>query len=131
LLALRGDHWLAKKKQIRCADLSGQNFILCYRRDGKSPLDDHRKAILEKGAFRLEAVQKAPGFITVIGLVAAGSGVALVPESFHYMKLPSVVFRPLADIELVSELAVAYRRDERSPAVRRFLADLSTENFDR
>ena len=54
-----------------------------------------------------------------------------VPESLHYMNVPSVVFRPLADIELVSELAVAYQRDERSPAVNCFLADLSTGHFDR
>jgi DNA-binding transcriptional LysR family regulator len=44
LLALRDDHRLAKKKEIRCADLSGQNFISYYRKDGKSPLDGHRKA---------------------------------------------------------------------------------------
>jgi len=110
LLALRGDHWLAQKKKIKCADLGGENFILYYRRIGKSPQDGYRKAI---------------------AVVAAGSGVALVPESLHYMKVPSVVFRPLADIKLVSELAVAYRRDERSPAVSWFLADLSTGNFDR
>jgi len=131
LLALRDDHWLAKKKEIRCADLNGQNFILYQRRDGKSPLDGHRKAIAEKGAFRLGAVQKAQSITIVIGLVAAGSGVALVPESLHHMTVPSVVFRPLADVELVSELAVAYRRDARSPAVSWFLADLSTGNFDR
>ena len=131
LLALRDDHWLAQKKKIRCADLSGENFILYHRRDGKSPLDGHRKAIAEKGGFRLDAVHKAQSIIIVIGLVAAGSGVALVPESLHYMNVPSVVFRPLADIELISELAVAYRRDERSPAVSWFLADLSTGNFDR
>jgi DNA-binding transcriptional LysR family regulator len=67
----------------------------------------------------------------VVGLVAAGAGVALVPESLHYMSVPSVVFRSLADIELISELGVAYRRDERSPAVSWFLADLSMRNFDR
>lgn len=55
------------------------------------------------------------------------SGVAIVPESLRYMHVPSVVFRSLADIELVSELAVAHRRDERSLAVNCFLADLSTE----
>jgi DNA-binding transcriptional LysR family regulator len=131
LLALRSDHWLAQKKKIRCADLSGENFILYYRRDGKSPLEAHRKAIAEKGEFPLGALQKVQSIITVIGLVAAGSGVALVPESLHYMSVPSVVFQPLADIELVSELAVAYRRDERSPAISWFLADLSTGNFDR
>jgi hypothetical protein len=51
--------------------------------------------------------------------------VAIVPESLRHMHVPSVVFRTLADIELVSELAVAYRRDER------FLADLSTGTLDR
>jgi DNA-binding transcriptional LysR family regulator len=131
LLALREDHWLAKKKKILCADLAGERWILLGSRDGKSPLDGHQKAIAEKGEFRPEALQKARSLFTVIGLVAAGSGLALVPESFHYMNVPSVVFRPLSDIELVSELAVAYRRDERSPAVCWFLADLNTRNFDR
>jgi len=41
------------------------------------------------------------------------------------MNVPSVVFRPLADIDLVSEVAVAYRRDERSPSVSWFLTGLS------
>ena len=129
LLALREDHWLAKKKQILCTDLAGERWILYYRRDGKSPLDRQQKAIAKKGAFRLEALEKAQGFVTIIGLVAAGSGVALVPESFHYVNVPSVIFRPLGDLDLVSELAVAYRVDERSPAVRWFLADLSTGDF--
>jgi hypothetical protein len=71
-LPLRADHWLAKKKEIRCADLSSQNFILYYRRDGKSPLDGPRKAIAEKGAFRLDAVQKAQSITIVIGLVLPG-----------------------------------------------------------
>jgi DNA-binding transcriptional LysR family regulator len=130
LVALREDHWLANKKKIRCAAL-GEQLILYYRRDGKSPLDDHLKAIAEKGAFSPAVSQKSQSITTIIALVAAGSGVAIVPESLHYMNVPSVVFRPLADIELVSELAVAYRRDERSPAVNRFLADLGTGTLDR
>src|SRR5258707_9793288 len=131
LVALREDHWLARKKKIQCAALGGEQLILYYRRDGKSPLDDHLKAIAEKGAFIPEVSQKAHTITTIIALVAAGSGVAIVPESLHYMNVPSVVFRPLADIELVSELAVAYRRDERSPAVNYFLADLGTGTLDR
>ena len=131
LVALREDHWLARKKKIPCAALGGEHLIRYYRRDGKSPLDDHVKAIAEQGGFRPEVSQKVPSLTTIIGLVAAGSGVAIVPESLHYMNVPSVVFRPLADIELVSELAVAYQRDERSPAVNCFLADLGTGTLDR
>jgi len=40
-----------------------------------------------------------------------------------------MVFLPSADLELVSEVGVAYRRDERSPTVSRFLADLGTGTF--
>jgi hypothetical protein len=40
------------------------------------------------------------------------------------MHVPSVVFRPLADIQRVSELAVAYRRDEHSAAVNFLLTKL-------
>ena len=131
LVALREDHQLAKMKKIRCADLGGERFIAYSRKDGKSsPLDYQRKAIAEKGGFRSEVSQKAQSLTTIIGLVAAGSGVAIVPESLHYMSVPSVVFRPLADLELVSELAVAYRRDERSPAVNRFLVDSSKADPD-
>jgi hypothetical protein len=41
-----------------------------------------------------------------------------------------MVFLPSADLELVSEVGVAYRRDERSPTVSWFLADLGTGTLD-
>jgi DNA-binding transcriptional LysR family regulator len=126
VVALREDHWLAKKKKIRCADLAGERFIRYYRKDGKSPLDEHQKAIAEKGGFRLQVSQEVQSVPTIIGLVAAGSGVAVVAESFRHINVPSVVFLPLVDLGLVSEIGVAYRRDERSPAVSWFLADLGT-----
>jgi DNA-binding transcriptional LysR family regulator len=84
------------------------------------------KAIAEKGGFPLAVSERTQSITTVIGLVAAESGVAIVPESLHYMNVLSVVFRPLADLELVSEVAVAYRGDERSPVANRFLVDVST-----
>src|SRR5258708_29348069 len=40
-----------------------------------------------------------------------------------------MVFLPSGGLELVSELGVAYRRDERSLIVSRFLADLGTRTF--
>lgn len=68
--------------------------------------------------------QTAEKLSAIIGLVAGGSGISIVPESLRYMRVPSVVFRPLADIQLVSELAVAHRRDQRSPAVNFLLTRL-------
>jgi DNA-binding transcriptional LysR family regulator len=87
-------------------------------------VDDHVKAIAKKGGVDFEVAQTAEKLSVIIGLVAGGSGIAIVPESLRYMHVPSVVFRPLADIRRVSELAVAYRRDERSPAVNFVLTKL-------
>jgi DNA-binding transcriptional LysR family regulator len=123
-VALNKDHGLAKKKKILCAELKNEQLVLYSRPDGKSALDDHVKAIARKGGFDLQVAQTAEKLTAIIGLVAGGSGIAIVPESLRYMHVPSVVFRPLADIQRVSELAVAYRRDEPSPAVNFLLTKL-------
>ena len=124
LVALNKDHALAKKKKILCAELKNEQLVLFSTPEGKSVLDCHIKAIAKKGDFDLQVAQTAEKLSVIIGLVAGGSGIAIVPESLRYMRVPSVVFRSLADIQLVSELAVAYRRDERSPAVNFVLTKL-------
>jgi DNA-binding transcriptional LysR family regulator len=128
LLALNKDHALARKKKVASADLRNEQLVLYSRPDGKSALDAHVHAIAVKGGFDPNVAQKAEKLTAIVGLVAGGSGIAIVPESLRYMHVPSVVFRPLADIDRVSELALAYRRDERSPAVSLFLAKLSVES---
>jgi DNA-binding transcriptional LysR family regulator len=126
LVALPREHPLAERKKIPCAALRNEQIVLYARVDGKSALDGHIRAIAEKGGFKPRIAQKAEKLTAIIGLVAGGSGLAIVPESLRHMHMPSVVFRPLADIRPVSELAVAYRRDEHSPAVCFFLKTLST-----
>jgi DNA-binding transcriptional LysR family regulator len=96
-------------------------------------LDRTKRAVslTEAGMYFLEEAKLSLEHAERAKAIAGGSGVAIVPESLRHMHVPSVLFRTLADIELVSELAVAYRRDERSPAINCFLADLSTGTSDR
>jgi DNA-binding transcriptional LysR family regulator len=56
---------------------------------------------------------------TLLALVEAGMGLALVPESSSGLRPAGVRFRPLIDDEKVSaiDLYCAYRRDEENPAV--------------
>lgn len=58
---------------------------------------------------------------TIISMVAAGFGVALVPASMRAFAPPDVVFKPLARNDVLSHLAVIHRRNERSPAVLQLL----------
>ncbi|VTN09584.1 Ben and cat operon transcriptional regulator [Raoultella terrigena] len=56
-----------------------------------------------------------------ISMVDAGFGFALVPQSMTCICLPNVTWHPLQDASLKTEIAIAWRRFERSRTVKRFL----------
>lgn len=58
---------------------------------------------------------------TLLSLVAAGIGVAFVPESAMSLSLNGAIFREVEGAPSV-DLAIAWRRDDASPAVQNFLA---------
>lgn len=57
-------------------------------------------------------------------LVAAGVGVSLVPESFQAIHVKGVTYRKLQVAPPLSELVAAWRRDNTSLLLERFIADL-------
>jgi DNA-binding transcriptional LysR family regulator len=67
-------------------------------------------------------VQEVSEIRTVLGLVAAGLGVSLVPESVARGERPGVAFRPLAGRAPTVDLALAWREDDESPILRAFIA---------
>ena len=58
---------------------------------------------------------------TIVSLVAAGIGVALVPATLENLSRRGLVYRPLAGTVAKLHLAVAWRRDNRSPLLEAFL----------
>ena len=56
---------------------------------------------------------------SMIALVAAGMGVALVPDSVRALTMEGVEYHPVPDAGTV-DLALAWRDDESSPLVLRF-----------
>jgi DNA-binding transcriptional LysR family regulator len=74
-----------------------------------------------QGAFRRlnfnpVTVHKAADMISAAVMVSSGFGSSLVPASVLNLKLPDVVFLPLApDIASMVELHCVYRKDETSP----------------
>jgi len=80
-------------------------------------------ALCERAGFEPRVIQEALEPSVIMGLVAAGLGVAIVPSSLQSIKIGDVVFVPLDDPEAVATLYVAYRTNDDSPRVRAF-ADL-------
>jgi DNA-binding transcriptional LysR family regulator len=65
--------------------------------------------------------QEAIQMQTIVGLVSAGMGIALVPQSVSNLKRPGVEYKPLTNKTLPIETGLAWRRDNLSPVLRSFL----------
>jgi DNA-binding transcriptional LysR family regulator len=65
--------------------------------------------------------QEAIQMQTIVSLVSAGMGIALVPQSVSNLRRPGVEYRPLAQSTPLVETGLAWRRDNVSPVLKGFL----------
>ncbi len=115
--ALPADSPLAEKGTLEIAELALQNFIgyPSYSVVNAIFLDACRRA-----GFQPRLVQEARETSTLLSLVSAGMGVALVPMTSRMFSFQGVVFRPLRNPPPV-DLAVAWNRNNESPLMQSFL----------
>ncbi|HEY4457135.1 MAG TPA: LysR substrate-binding domain-containing protein [Pseudonocardiaceae bacterium] len=66
---------------------------------------------------------RADTTLSVLALVAAGVGVAVVPAGVDQAGVPDVVYRPLAEPSLSVEFHLLHRAEETDPAVAAFLSN--------
>jgi len=76
-LALRTDHPLAGREQLRLEDLSGESLI---QTSASSPCARHVVRSCHAAGFEPSVSFESDDYQTVQGLVAAGVGVALIPQ---------------------------------------------------
>lgn len=65
--------------------------------------------------------QEAIQMQTIVSLVSAGMGVALVPQSLRNLRRTGVIYRPLAADAPVVETGLAWRTDDVSPVLAAFI----------
>jgi DNA-binding transcriptional LysR family regulator len=70
-----------------------------------------------------ENIFYVPSLMSIPGLVAAGIGISIVPEPMARLTMPGVHLFPLDMPEMVSELSLISRIDERSSAVLHFIEE--------
>ena len=75
-----------------------------------------------RAGFFPRAVQKNVWLMqTIVGLVASGLGVALVPASLQNLRRNGVVYKDIKDLSVTVEMGVVWRRDDATPVLRGFL----------
>ena len=115
--AVPAAHPLARARRLTLRRLAEHPFVLFPREQAPGYHDLLMTAVTSAGTPP-RVIQQAAETQTIIGLVAAGTGVSLVPASVQQLALDGVVYRPVADAP-DTELAALSRRGERARAHRR------------
>jgi DNA-binding transcriptional LysR family regulator len=100
--------------------LAPEPFILFPRQAGPG-LHDLIVALCARAGFAPRIEQEAIQMPTIVSLVAAGLGVALVPASLAHMRRIGVVYRPLAEPGPPVELGIVWRDAEPARSVAAFV----------
>ncbi len=120
VVALPESHPLAGRAHVILSDLADEPFIT-YPSHHRSVVHDAVLDACQAAGFTPRATEVAETS-TLVSFVAAGLGVALVPESVQHLRITGAAYLSLAGTAPTVELAVATRRGETSQAVHEVLA---------
>lgn len=123
-IALPRTHRLAAKRKLMLADLRGEPFIMMSSQSNRM-LYARLIAACAAGGLVPRQVSEANNEYAIVNLVAAGVGLAFLNRSFAAHPLPGVVLREPQDLSVPVQLELVWRRDDRSPALARFIETVS------
>src|SRR4029079_12581457 len=102
-------------------DMVGDMPLIIFPRHIAPAFHDAILACFHDAGITPRIGQEAIQMQTIVGLVSAGMGIALVPQSVSNLKRPGVEYKRLAGNPPVVETGLAWRRDNASPVLRAFL----------
>ncbi|NYI79104.1 LysR family transcriptional regulator [Nocardioides panzhihuensis] len=128
LVAMPKDHRFAGRRRVRIADLDGEGLVI-HAGSGRSAMNATIQGLFDSARIRTHIAHEVAETSTLVTFVAAGLGVAIVPEPTAALAVPGVVYVPLTGTPGV-ELVAATRAGEESPLLDRALALLASLSAD-
>ncbi|MES1022084.1 LysR substrate-binding domain-containing protein [Gloeocapsa sp. BRSZ] len=120
VVAIAETHALAALPELSLKALSHEPFIIPPHHLGGG-LYNQILRFFQQTNFMPNVVQEATQLQTTISLVAGGVGVALVPASLQNLQRPGVVYKMLQEPTPELEIAVAWRQQDSSPVLQKFV----------
>ncbi len=116
-VALPLTHPLASRMgSLRLEELAGDALVV-YPKAPRPSYADQVLALFRERGLRPVLVHEVRELQTALGLVAAESGVCLVPASVERLRRDNVVYRPLDEAGAVSPVIMSARKGDRSPEI--------------
>jgi DNA-binding transcriptional LysR family regulator len=123
IVALPDGHRLAERKRLRVTDLRDEDFIVHPGR-GRSVMSGRVSALCREAGFEPRIRQEVGETSTLVTFVAAGLGVAVVPEPVGALGVAGATYRPLTGGGTI-ELSAAVRAGDEAPQLARALRVLT------
>jgi len=120
LAAPKGMAALRGKNTVALKTLADMPLIIFPRRIAPA-LHDAILACFRDAGLTPRIGQEAIQMQTIVGLVSAGMGIALVPQSVSNLKRSGVEYKALTGKTPLVETGLAWRRDNTSPVLHAFL----------
>ena len=118
MACLPSSHPLARKRSVSLPGLQGDRLFWFARRLNPT-FHDYCERIFKTLNYAPERLPEPPDHAALLGLVAIGQGVALVPRSLTKVRRKGVVFRPLAEADrLMIRIGLAVRAGPLAPPVQ-------------
>jgi DNA-binding transcriptional LysR family regulator len=113
--ALPLTHPLASRTgPLRLEELANESLVV-YPKAPRPSYADQVLALFRERGLRPAVVHEVRELQTALGLVAAESGICLVPASVERLRRDNVVYRPLDEAGAVSPIIMSSRKADRSP----------------
>jgi DNA-binding transcriptional LysR family regulator len=113
VVAMAKDHMRAASRAVLLSDLKSEPFIM-YPRQAGTGIYWQVTDLCTNAGFRPRVVREVLESSTMIGLVAAGVGVAIVPADMNCIQFSGVVYREIADPGAHTSLFIAKREGDRN-----------------
>ncbi|MCX6592680.1 MAG: LysR family transcriptional regulator [Acidobacteria bacterium] len=124
VLAIPDSHPLAGTRPVRVGELQGET-ILTFPRHLSPGLFDRMLAAFSMAGLTLRIAEEATQLQTIIALVCAGLGVAVVPASMAKLAREGVEYRSILDPMPVVETLLVWRDDAPSPLAQKLIQSVS------
>ena len=115
--AIPNDHPRAASGSLSLTDLKDEAFIM-YPRQAGTGIYWQVMNLCTAAGFRPRVVREVLESSTIIGLVAAGVGIAIVPADMNCIQFSGVVYRRIIDSGAYSALHLAKREGDPSEHLR-------------
>ncbi len=109
--ALPRGHVLSNEQSIQVAQLAADRLVL-YSREGAPDLFDAIVTLCKKAKFSPKVADSPNLWQSVLTMVEAGEGVALVPSCVQHLRSNGVTFHALRDRGCMLDVVLAWRNNE-------------------